>query len=198
MYRQQEQRAATENASACDYISFLRGSRITLTLTRLDESNLQRVYELAQRTNQMNFSGSRYSREELWRIMRDPFRETYVLRCADRFGTYGIVGFALVDLQEPRLLDLMFSCRVQGKRVEHSFLAWLLTRHSRSEGRDLFANLRKTSRNAPSSAVFAEMGFGEVGTNDGVTSLRYHKDRTISDERIVEIVVEGIDRGPNE
>jgi FkbH-like protein len=193
MYSQQQQRAAAQNSYGGDYVTFLKSSQTTVVLERLDEKNLERVYELAQRTNQMNFSGKRYSRAELELIMRDRSRETFVLRCSDRFGSYGIVGFALVDLQEPRLLDLMFSCRVQGKRIEHNFLAWLLERHFRYDGRDFLANLRKTPRNGPGSAVFAELGFGEIATSEGVTSLRYQKDLGIPDERIIEIDAKGLD-----
>ena len=43
--------------------------------------------------------------------------DTFVLSCKDRFGSYGIVGFGVAKPRELCLLDLMFSCRVQSKRV---------------------------------------------------------------------------------
>jgi FkbH-like protein len=187
MYRQQEQRAVLQQAHNGDYISFLKESGIQVEWARLQESNLPRVYELTQRTNQMNFSGNRYSLDELRRIAGDEALDTYVLRCSDRFGSYGIVGFALVHLQQLRLMDLMFSCRVQGKRVEHGFLAWLLGRHITGQNRDFLANLRKTPRNAPSAAVFGEIGFEEIETSDGVTTLRYQRDRPIRDDGVIEM-----------
>jgi predicted enzyme involved in methoxymalonyl-ACP biosynthesis len=128
--------------------------------------------------------------DELKRIMLDGSLETYVLRCSDRFGTYGIVGFALVDVRELRLIDLMFSCRVQSKRVEHGFLAWLLKRHE-DRGGVFHANLRKTPKNAPGSAVFPEMGFVELGTNEsGVTTLARALDGNVPDDQIIEFVAE--------
>jgi FkbH-like protein len=193
MYSQESQRAAAQNAHGTDYVAFLKSIGLRVSISRLDEANLARVYELAQRTNQMNFSGSRYSKDELGLIMRDRSRETFVLRCSDRFGTYGIVGFAVVDVQEPRLLDLMFSCRVQGKQIEHAFLGWLLERHYQGDTRDFMANLRKTPRNTPGSAVFSDLGFSELGTIDGVTSLRYPYGHTPADVRVAEIEAEGLD-----
>jgi FkbH-like protein len=187
MYRQQEQRTVLQQAHNGDYIGFLKESGIQVEWARLQESNLPRVYELTQRTNQMNFSGNRYSVDELQRIAGDEALDTYVLRCSDRFGSYGIVGFALLHLQQLRLMDLMFSCRVQGKRVEHGFLAWLLGRHIVGQNRDFLANLRKTPRNAPSAAVFGEMGFEEIETSDGVTTLRYQRDRPIRDDGVIEM-----------
>ena len=137
----------------------------------------------------MNFSGNRYSKDALQRMMDDNDVATFVLRCADRFGSYGIVGFAVVRVSECRLLDLMFSCRVQSKRVEHGFLAWLLRKYSGDGEHDFLANLRKTKKNGPSSAVFAEMGFDEASTADGVTTLRFQKDQPIQDDGIVSITV---------
>jgi FkbH-like protein len=152
---------------------------------------MKRVYELAQRTNQMNFSGNRYTAEELQTIAANAGLDTYVIRCNDRFGTYGIVGFSVVDRHEPRLLDLMFSCRVQAKRVEHGFLGWLLKQHRSNGQGDFFANYRKTPKNEPSGAVFQEVGFQESGAKDGVTTLRFSRDRDVPEESVVEIVVEG-------
>ena len=99
--------------------------------------NLKRVYELAQRTNQLNFSGNRYQEAQLVEIMGSDFLETYVIDCSDRFGDYGIVGFGVVDIRVPLLLDLMFSCRIQGKRVEHAVLSFLLKRFVSGKKQDL-------------------------------------------------------------
>lgn len=190
MYRQEERRGVLEASLEGDYIGFLKANQMQMRLSALSEANLGRVYELAQRTNQMNFSGNRYPLEELRRISADAGLETYVMRCSDRFGTYGIVGFAVVSRAEPRLVDLMFSCRVQSKRVEHEFLAWLILEHRKRQDRDFLANFRKTPRNAPSGAVFRELGFEEVGEESGVTSLRFGRHSKIERESIVEIDVE--------
>ena len=190
MYRQEEQRSELERAYTGDYVSFLKQCDIRVEWSPLQDANLQRVYELAQRTNQMNFSGNRYSVEALHGLMVNVDAETYVLRCRDRFGTYGIVGFAVVDLRELKLVDLMFSCRVQGKRVEHAFLAWLLRRHLPAGTGDFLAALRKTPKNAPGAAVFPEMGFDEDGVLDGVTTLRYARSRPIADDGVIDIRME--------
>ena len=43
-----------------DYFEFLRACEIELKIHRLNQENLERVHELAQRTNQMNFSTMEY------------------------------------------------------------------------------------------------------------------------------------------
>ncbi len=187
MYQQEKERKMVQESFEGDYAKFLRECRIEVTLAKLSGENLERVYELAQRTNQMNFSGSRYPREQLAEIQQSQDHETFVIRCADRFGSYGIVGFALVDIREPRLMDLMFSCRIQGKRVEHAFLAYLIEKYSLPERRDFFANYLKTTKNEKPGKMFEEIGFECVAERDGLLFLKYPKTRSISKENIISI-----------
>ncbi|HRI38086.1 MAG TPA: hypothetical protein PLO50_05980, partial [Nitrospira sp.] len=187
MYQQEKERKVVQESFDGDYTKFLQECRIEVTLTKLSGENLERVYELAQRTNQMNFSGARYPREQLMELGQSQTHETFVIRCTDRFGSYGIVGFAVVDVQEPRLMDLMFSCRIQGKRVEHAFLAYLLDKYSLPERRDFFANYRKTEKNAKPGKMFEEIGFECIDERDGLLSLKYSKSRAIPKENIIHI-----------
>jgi FkbH-like protein len=172
-----------------DYKAFLRDCDIRLEIAPLMEENLERVHELAQRTNQMNFSGNRYDRDVLRKVLQTSFLDTYVLSCEDRFGRYGIVGFGIVDNREPRLTDLMFSCRVQSKRVEHAFLGFILRKYIVTTGRDFLANYRKTTRNAPSGQVFSDLGMREFTVRDGITELVFCKEKEVLDDGIIKISV---------
>ena len=87
------------------------------------------------------------------------------------------------------MTDLMFSCRIQSKRVEHAFLGFLLRKYIAASGLDFRANYRKTSRNLPSGQVFADFGMREVHVRDGVTALVFPKDRKVPDDGIVRIIV---------
>ncbi len=90
------------------------------------------------------------------------------MACEDRFGAYGIIGFALVERRTPRLVDLALSCRVQAKRVEHAFLAFLLARQRERGAAALEALYRRTERNRAAGAVFEDLGFQEL-EGDGET-----------------------------
>ncbi len=187
MYREQEHRQAALESYQGDYIGFLRECRMEIAIRCLDENNLKRVYELAQRTNQLNFSGNRYPENQLREIMRSPAFATYVIDGRDRFGNYGIVGFAVVDVEASRLLDLMFSCRIQGKRVEHAVLAFLLGRFLSDKRQEFYATYRRTTKNALAGKVFEEMGFERVGENDGIVSFVFRHGRAILDDQIIKI-----------
>jgi FkbH-like protein len=188
MYQVESQRQIAAQTFAHDYLAFLRDCDIRLEVHPMTEENLDRVYELTQRTNQMNFSGNRYEKATLRRIIATPYLDTYVLRVEDRFGSYGIIGFSIVDNREPCMTDLMFSCRVQSKRVEHAFLSYILGKYISESGKDFHASYRKTARNAPSGRVFADLGMEEIGVQDGVTNLIFHKHRQIPDDHVIHVL----------
>jgi len=187
MYREQDLRKTASESYRGNYLVFLRDCHMELGITPLGDANLQRVYELAQRTNQLNLSGNRYQQTDLTEIMKSPFLNTFVIDANDRFGNYGIVGFALVDSRVPRLLDLMFSCRIQGKRVEHAVLSFLLKRFVSIQAKDFCANYRGTPKNAPAGRVFEELGFECAAENDGVSSFVFKQGREIPDDQVINI-----------
>jgi FkbH-like protein len=190
MYQVEAERQVVAQNFGEDYRAFLRHCDIRLGLSEMTQRNLERVHELTQRTNQMNFSGNRYDRSRLAEILQTSYLDTYVIKCDDKFGSYGVVGFAIVDKREPRLTDLMFSCRIQSKRVEHAFLAHLIGRYTSEERPSFFANYKKTERNEPSGRVFSDMGFQESVLCDGVTLLTITRDALPRDEEIIQIVEE--------
>jgi len=187
MYRVEQERLEIQDDFKDDYKAFLKHCDIRLSVTNLASENLERVHELTQRTNQMNFSGSRYDRTVLRDIMRTSHLDAYVMACEDRFGTYGIVGFGVVDKREPRLTDLMFSCRIQSKRVEHAFLRAMIDKYIRETGRDFHANYRRTPRNMPAGKVFEDLDMLEIGVSDGVTSLVFPHNATLADDGIISV-----------
>jgi FkbH-like protein len=189
MYQVESQRKDIAVNFGDDYMAFLRHCNIRLKVYPMTEEDLSRVHELTQRTNQMNFSGNRYEKSVLERILFVPYLDTYVLDVEDRFGTYGVVGFCLVDNRVPLMTDLMFSCRVQSKRVEHAFLSYIIRKYLAVTGRDFQANYRKTPRNAPSGRVFADLGLQEAGVENGVLRLVFPKNQDVPDDRIIELVV---------
>jgi len=190
MYQIEAERQDAAEGFGNDYLAFLRDCQIQLWIRPMSEENINRVHELTQRTNQMNFSGNRYDRNVLREILKTAHLDTYVLSCEDRFGSYGIVGFGIVDSREPRLTDLMFSCRIQSKRVEHAFLGHLIKEYMKQTGKDFWASCRKTARNAPSAKVFADLGMEETGIADGVTSYVFRTNGQAPDDGVIQIVAE--------
>jgi len=187
LYRDQYERDAAQREFNSDYFAFLRGCGLKLLIRPMSTQNLERVHELTQRTNQMNFSGNRYSRDQLVELLRSDDADHYVLDCSDRFGNYGTIGFCIVHRVDARMTDLMFSCRIQGKRVEHAFVSHLVRAYRRA-GRPAFqASYRKTKKNTPAGKVFDDLGFQSRGEIEGVTQLVLPAGVDLTEEGIVTI-----------
>ena len=98
MYREESQRREVLAEGPSDFDAFLRSCEIELRLTRITDENQERVYELAQRTNQLNYSGERLERSDITALINGDGPLTgVVMSASDRFGDYGIIGFVTID-----------------------------------------------------------------------------------------------------
>lgn len=168
LYRDEEQRQSAASSAGADYLGFLRSCRIELEVSRLTRENAERVHELTQRTNQLNVTGARFTREEVQGFIdcADP-REGFVLRCRDAFGDYGVIGFCVASQGGASVDAFFMSCRVQRKRVEHAFFAWLGDRLVRRGCSTLAVTYRQTAKNGASVRMFADLGFELQQTASG-------------------------------
>jgi FkbH-like protein len=156
-----------------DYEEFLRSCELRLRLFEpRAEGDLRRCLELIQRANQLNMSNRRYTGAQFKELLATPGTLCLAMECRDRFGEYGIVGFASVDETAPKPLvqDMVLSCRVAQKRVEHAFLQWLANREVERSRSALQAALTRTERNTPLLQVFQDLHFSLL-TEDGHQQL---------------------------
>jgi FkbH-like protein len=166
LYRAEEQRDQARNDSGGAYEEFLRSCEMTTTITDFTATKIDRVYELVQRTNQLNISTCRYTREELAGLNNSGSRRrAFVIDAADKFGTYGLIGFAVFEPERNLILDLMFSCRVQGKLVDDAFVSWLAETNL-GRGGVLRARFKANKKNAPAKQLLERLGFLPHGTDD--------------------------------
>ncbi|QIG79509.1 HAD-IIIC family phosphatase [Stakelama tenebrarum] len=170
LYQAEAERGAVLQRSGGQYHDFLRSCGIVLTIEALGPDNAERVYELSQRTNQLNFRGTRYSRDDVAALAEGKKGMCgMVLHCSDRFGDYGIIGFAAFDPENACLHDFFMSCRVQRKYVEHAFFDRLKA-IVRGGGRDRLTVLhRPTERNGAVTRMLDDLGFARIdGAADSV------------------------------
>ncbi|MGH7932175.1 MAG: HAD-IIIC family phosphatase [Candidatus Binataceae bacterium] len=168
-YRDQVSRETDQAGFGDDYTSFLGSCEIVLDLAYYSPNDQERVAELVQRTNQLNFSGRKYSRAALDEIIADRNLDKYVLRCADKYGSYGTVGFCLIRHEAGvlQVVDFMLSCRVQGKFIEQALFSHLLEHHNAQQARTVWVNFQQTDRNTPARGVLDALGFRACAPEEG-------------------------------
>lgn len=159
LYREAMVRDEHAREFGSDYFSFLRSCGMHLRILPYSPDYYERLCELVQRTNQLNFSGRKYKREEIQPLLDDKATDKWLLECWDNFGSYGIVGCGVISrgLGAVKIEDFMLSCRVQGKFVEQAFFEAVL----RDQNERLYVNFRDTGRNVPARKVLQALGFVE-------------------------------------
>jgi len=83
-----------------------------------------------------------------------------VVRVADRFGDYGLVGVLIyeTDVDRYKVDTLLLSCRVLGRGVEHALISWLGQRAVKEGIRAVEFTYVPTERNLPALEFMASIG----------------------------------------
>jgi FkbH-like protein/FkbM family methyltransferase len=104
---------------------FIRGLQLRIEINEPTEEQLDRVSQLTFRTNQFNFTTLRRSKSEVKNLLKREDTNCMVVKVADRFGDYGLVGVLIYEIGTDRLKvdTLLLSCRILGRGVEHSLVA---------------------------------------------------------------------------
>ena len=114
-YRILEEKRNSRN-DFCDNESFLYASGTVVCIHENCLENIDRIHELILRTNQLNYTKKRISKEELDKLLNDSTIKSGFVTVKDNFGDYGIVGFYALNGNE--LIHFLFSCRTIGQGVE--------------------------------------------------------------------------------
>jgi FkbH-like protein len=165
--------ARTEVASLAEWLDSLN---VRVVAERLHEANLDRATQLLNKTNQMNLSTRRMTKEELRSWNQQPENTALVFRVSDRFGDYGLVGVASFVLRDgnANVVDFVLSCRAMGRKVEETMLH-VMSVYARSAGvTDLHIAYIPTLKNQPCLRFFESAGLLSNG-DDKVFTLDLRK-----------------------
>lgn len=165
-YRARELR---QSAQETDLDAFLDNLKIELDFLIDDETIVQRLSQLTQKTNQFNLTTQRLSPGEMADLVTSSSASVVACRYSDRFGDEGIIGLAIVDFDVGAMLNLLMSCRVIGRGVEDALLQ-TVEHVARERGmRELTATYAPTDRNSVAGSFLERAGYvRNGGPRDGV------------------------------
>lgn len=150
LYQAQRHRQA-ERLDAGDIDTWLHGLATIVVVDPLSKANLTRVVQLLNKTNQMNLRTRRMTERETRQWAAQPGNHMWAFRVTDRLGDSGITGIASVSMQGDRCVvaDYVLSCRVMGRKVEETLLAWLVAQARELGACQLVLELLPTAKNQP-------------------------------------------------
>lgn len=161
--QEQQRRELQHNVTNLE--TYLESLQLVVEIRAAEETDLPRVAQLTQKTNQFNLSLIRRSLTEIQDIKKTS--SILVLNLKDRFGNYGLVG-AAIFIQENEYLYLdtfLMSCRALGRGVEQSFLSTIFDIANQKGLKMMLAPYNLGQRNGQVKTFLLKMGFNEKQSN---------------------------------
>ncbi|MEK7658944.1 MAG: HAD-IIIC family phosphatase [Patescibacteria group bacterium] len=142
---------------------FLKSLGLELQIFIDDSSQLARLSQLTGKTNQFNFNKRDLSEKDIMDLVNNSKYQVFYGGLADRFGDYGIIGFAITAKRNSDLWHIdqfLMSCRAIGRGVEEAFLAAMAKIAKDSQVKKLSIAFSPTEKNKPAK-YFLEKYFKE-------------------------------------
>ncbi|HEX3653584.1 MAG TPA: hypothetical protein VHU18_12250 [Rhizomicrobium sp.] len=123
-YQFLQRKVAEKNTTALSNEDFLRASNIRIEIDRDIDANFDRVVELINRTNQLNYTKKRLNTaddmREFRRLLGRFGHQAGCISAKDNYGDYGLIGFFLMKKRpnNTRLIHFAFSCRTMNMGIE--------------------------------------------------------------------------------
>jgi FkbH-like protein len=155
MYRENAARQSLE-VSTADIGDFIASLQLNIEIEPPAEIEWARLAQLTQRTNQFNFTTVRLTEQEM-RASQAAGSVVLGIKVRDRFGDYGLVGLIIAATRAETLVveQLLLSCRVLGRGVEHAMLRRLGELAAERRLANVELHFIPTQKNEPAQA-FAE------------------------------------------
>ena len=171
-----------------DITDFLKSCNMVALVNKPNDNEIERCYELVQRTNQLNISAERLSLEEIKNIIQSEEYNCYSIKVSDKFGDYGLVGFAIFDTSDSVQLVLkhfVFSCRAARKKIEQSFFEYIIDKYKK-QYQKLVLICKKTEKNKLMQSVLEESGlFEKQELSDNSFLLTHEMSKKIIPQNII-------------
>ena len=173
MYKDQTARdaARTRFENLDDYLASLD---LKLTISVNDSSQVSRIAQLTQKTNQFNLTTKRYTEKDIATRLESSKWRIYSFSLADRFGDFGLTGVAMLFLESESsaVIDtLLLSCRVLGRNAERSFLDGIVGDLRQQGIKKIYGMFIPTTKNSQVASFYENKGFTIIENGEG--SKRY-------------------------
>lgn len=177
-----------------DYLSLLK-TEITVHIN--DDSQVARISQLTQKTNQFNLTTQRYSESQIKAFMEDGSSFVYSFNVSDKFGDNGLTAVCIIWKEKEdtcRIDTFLMSCRIMGRNIEKKLIDYILLDLRRNNIKIVEADYLATLKNKPVEDFFDSLGFTLTSTE----STNKHYQLFLADYRYNNInYIKIAEDGPN-
>ena len=160
-YIQEDRRRQAQSHMAKD--DFLGQCQFKIGIEKMRPFEVDRVAELIQRTNQLNTSIRRYTKDQIISLSRTRDCDIFVVHVCDKFGDYGLVGVC-IGFRRDSLYEidtLLFSCRVMSRGVEDYTLTTIFDYAREQDFDEVIVRFTKGPKNDQMQTILIDNDFVE-------------------------------------
>jgi len=123
MYQAETHRKEAQNTFT-NLDEYLTSLEIVVNISNIKTSQIARVAQLTQKTNQFNLTTKRYTENDISNFVANENAAIFSLSVKDKFGDMGLAG-VLIATKENEIASidsLLLSCRILGRNIEIAFV----------------------------------------------------------------------------
>ena len=166
IYKEQLQRTKGEESigNIEDYLATLG---LVLKVYIDDLTQVTRISQMTQKTNQFNLTTKRYAEREITALIKEEGSTVISINVQDKYGDNGLTGLAILDNTQSMIGTLLLSCRVLGRNIEYQFMDVIVGIAKRNKLNELSAAYIKTNKNQQVVDFYEKCGFIKLNESDG-------------------------------
>jgi len=143
---------------------YLLSLNISLTIQKDDLSQVIRIAQLTQKTNQFNLTTIRYTENQVLGFIQNANNYVFTISVEDKFGDNGLTGLCIVkrnefDTKNVIIDTFLMSCRIIGRNIEFAFLDFLVDWFINNDFETINAKFELTKKNEQVQSFYDELGF---------------------------------------
>ena len=166
IYKEQLQRTKGEESieNIEDYLATLG---LVLKVYIDDPTQVARISQMTQKTNQFNLTTKRYAEREITALIKEEGSTVISINVQDKYGDNGLTGLAILDNTQSMIGTLLLSCRVLGRNIEYQFMDVIVGIAKRNKLNELSAAYIKTNKNQQVVDFYEKCGFIKLNESNG-------------------------------
>ena len=164
MYAEEKNRRILAHATM-DLTEYLRKLNVIVVFDKPNPVNIPRVAQLTQKTNQFNMTTKRYTEEIISQLVKDNNYQVIAIHVSDKFGDNGLTGLAIIEKEDNnrwRIDSFLLSCRIIGRKVEETLLAFIIKEAKNENIHFLQGEFIPSKKNKPAVEFYKKCGFNKL------------------------------------
>jgi FkbH-like protein len=161
IYKEQVQRSKKKEkiGNIEDYLSSLG----MVLIVHIDElTQVSRIAQMTQKTNQFNLTTKRYTENEIKNLIEDELTAVISISVSDKYGNNGVIGVAILNNKMSAIDTFLLSCRALGRNIEYRFMDVVINMAIEKGMRNLYSEYIETNKNHQVADFYEKCGFSKV------------------------------------